>query len=57
MNSHNPNIQQDTFSEHTMKKVNNYVFDISDTVGSGYSSTVYRGRHCTSGLHVAIKVI
>jgi hypothetical protein len=57
MNNLNQTIHQDTLSEHTIKRINNYRFDMSDTIGTGLTSTVYRGKNCTTGLNVAIKVI
>jgi hypothetical protein len=57
MNKQNQTIHKDILSEHTIKRINNYRFDMADTIGTGLTSTVYRGKNCTTGLHVAIKVI
>jgi hypothetical protein len=57
MNKQNKTIHHDTLSEHTIKRINNYMFDMSDRIGSGLTSTVYRGKNYTTGLLVAIKVI
>lgn len=39
------------------KKIQNYSFLLSDRIGKGYSSTVYKGLDDLTGQQVAIKVI
>ena len=39
------------------KLIENYSYCLKDVLGSGYSSTVYRGKNESTGINVAIKVI
>lgn len=41
----------------TRKKIESYSYGLSEGIGKGYSSQVFRGRHDDSGDPVAIKVI
>lgn len=41
----------------TMKHVGEFCFSLLDVIGTGYSSTVYKGKHSSSADVVAIKVI
>jgi hypothetical protein len=42
---------------YTRKKIENYSYGLSDTIGKGYSSQVYRGRNDNTEEPVAVKVI
>ena len=39
------------------KKIDNYSFIPGDSIGKGYSSTVYKGKDDRNGEDVAIKVV
>ncbi len=43
--------------EEKIKTIEHYSYFLSDTIGKGFSSTVYKGKNKDSGLPVAIKVI
>ena len=50
-------IHQAKTPDHQIKKVKNFMFNIYDEIGSGFSSKVYKGKDSNTGKNVAIKVI
>lgn len=43
--------------EEKIKTIEHYSYFLSDVIGKGFSSTVYKGKNKDSGVSVAIKVI
>ena len=43
--------------QHQIKRINQYMFDVYDEIGRGYSSIVYEGKNLLTGHKVAIKAI
>lgn len=39
-------------SQFTRKKIEEYSYGLSDVIGKGYSSHVYKGRHDQSGIFI-----
>lgn len=37
-------------TQYTRKKIENYSYGLSDVIGKGYSSQVYKGRNDESGM-------
>jgi hypothetical protein len=44
-------------SAYTRKKIENYSYGLSDVIGKGYSSQVFKGRNDSNNDSVAVKVI
>ena len=44
-------------NSYTRKKIESYSYGLTDAIGKGYSSNVYKGRHDENCQPVAIKVI
>lgn len=41
----------------TVKSIKDYSYALTNSIGKGFSSTVYKGQHDPTGEEVAIKVI
>lgn len=44
-------------AEEKLKTIEHYSYYLSDNIGKGFSSIVYKGKNKQNGLPVAIKVI
>lgn len=47
----------DPYPTEVRKKIENYSFSLTDRIGKGYTSIVYKGRNDITSEIVAIKVI